>query len=164
MKAGLSRKGKISLAVVISLVTILAGTALALSSISFHIGTVASYDFGGYGPGYPIPGTIQIQAFTMRPGDSVPWHYHKGVSYVILARGTLTEQHVVGPEQCASEELSAGSAFVEPPGQVHSVTNNGSEVALIWWATVFPERDGIMQFSPEFKSGGVYPASIPNCR
>jgi len=163
MKRGLSRKGKLSVGLVIALVTIPAGTALALSSISFKIATVASYDFGGYGPGYPVPGTIQIQAFTMKPGDTVPWHYHKGVSYVILSRGTLTEQHLVGADQCASEALSAGSAFVEPAGLVHSVTNTGNNVAVIWCATIFPKSDGIAHVSPDFKSGGVYHANAPSC-
>src|SRR5262245_35516514 len=76
----------------------------------------------------------------MKPGDTVPWHYHKGVSYVILSRGTLTEQHLVGPNQCESEELSAGGAFVEPAGLVHSVTNTGNGSAEIWWATIPPKR------------------------
>jgi hypothetical protein len=160
----MSRKRTISVGIVIALVTVLTGTALALSSISFRIGTVASYDFGGYGPGYPIPGTIQIQAFTLKPGDTIPWHYHKGVSYVILSHGTLTEQHVVGPAQCASEELTGGSAFVESPGQVHSVTNTGQDVAVISWATVFPKSDGIVQYNPEFKSGGIYIVTAPNCK
>ena len=163
MKKVLLRKGAFSVVVALALVVILASTALGLSSISFKIGTVASYDFGGYGPGYPIPGTIQIQAFTMKPGDIVPWHYHKGVSYVILAHGTLTEQHLVGPDQCASEEVTAGSAFVESPAQVHTITNTGNDFAVIWWATVFPKDDGIVHFSPEFKSGGIYPATPPNC-
>src|SRR5581483_9355712 len=139
----MSRQRKIALSLVVVLVTVLTGTAVALATISFTLGTVASYDFGSFDPGYPVPATMQFEAFTMKPGDTIPWHFHKATSYVVLARGTLTEQHVVGPDQCASEELSAGSAFVEPPGQVHSVTNNGSEVALIWWATVFPEREGI---------------------
>jgi len=164
MKRKLSRKGKVSVGLAIGLVTILAGTALALSNIAFTLGTIASYDFGAFGPGYPVPGTIQIQAFVMKHGDTVPWHYHKGVSYVILSRGTLTEQHLVGHDQCESEELSAGSAFVEPAGLVHSVTNTGNDVAVIWWATIFPQSDGIAQFSPEFKSGGVYPANPPHCR
>jgi len=138
-------------------------TAWALANIELKLGTVASYDFGAFGPGYPVPGTIQIHAFTMRPGDTVPWHFHKGVSYVILARGTLTEQHVVGPDQCASEEVPAGSAFVESAGQVHTVTNTGRDSALIWWATVFPQSDGIVRFSPEFTAGGVYPVNAPNC-
>jgi hypothetical protein len=159
----MSRKAKIAVSVVLALVTILTGTALALSNMSFNLGTVASYDFGGYGPGYPVPGTIQIHAFKMNPGDTIPWHYHKGVSYVILARGTLTEQHLAGPGQCASEEVPAGSGFVETPGLVHSVSNTGSDVAIVWWATVFPASDGIVQFSPEFKAGGVYPVNAPTC-
>src|SRR5262245_17977329 len=135
MKKWLSRNAIVSAAVATVLVTVLAGTALALSNIALKLGTVASYDFGGFGPGYPVPGTIQIHAFTMNPGDTVPWHYHKGISYVILAHGTLAEQHVVGPDRCASEEVTAGSAFVESPGQVHSVTNSGGDRAVIWWAT-----------------------------
>ena len=160
----MSRKTKISIGMVIALVTVLTGTALALSSISFNIGTVASYDFGGYGPGFPIPATIQIQAFKLNPGETIPWHSHKGVSYVILSRGTLTEQHLVGPARCASEELTAGSAFVESPGQVHSVTNTGQDVAVISWATIFPKSDGIVQYNPEFKFGGIYLVTAPNCK
>jgi quercetin dioxygenase-like cupin family protein len=157
------RRGKFVAVTTVTLVLLLVGTALALSNISFTTGAVASYDFGSFGPGYPVPGTVQIQAFTLKPGDTIPWHYHKALSYVILARGTLTEQHAIAPSQCASEELTAGSAFVEPPGLVHSVTNTGNDAAVIWWATVFPESDGITPFSPAFHSGGVYPAAAPNC-
>lgn len=159
----MSRKQTIAAGVLISLVTLLVGAAFGLSNIALKLGTVASYDFGGYGPGYPIPGTIQIHAFKMNPGDTVPWHYHKGVSYVILARGTLTEQHIIGPNQCGSEEVTAGNAFVETPGLVHSVTNTGSDVAVIWWATIFPKSDGIVHFSHDFKAGGVYPVNPPTC-
>ena len=159
----MSQKGKILAGIAISVVTVLVGTALALSNIALKLGTVASYDFGGYGPGYPVPGTIQIHAFRMNPGDTVPWHYHKGVSYVILAHGTLTEQHLIGNDRCASEQVMGGSAFVEPPGQVHSVTNTGNEVAVIWWATIFPKSDPIVQFTPEFKAGGSYFVNPPSC-
>ena len=159
----MSQKVKITVGIAVVLGTIVAGSALALSTLAFTIGTIAAYDFGGFGPGYPVPGTVQIQAFAMKPGDTVPWHYHKGPSYVILERGTLTEQHILGPNQCASEEVTAGSAFVEPPGLVHTVTNTGNGVAVIWWATVFPKSDGIVRFSPEFKSGGVYAADVPTC-
>ena len=99
----------------------------------------------------------------MAPRESIPWHFHKATSYVVLARGTLTEQHVSGPNQCDSEEVAAGSAFIEPAGAVHTVTNTGRGSALIWWATVFPESDGVAPFTPSFKSGGVYPADVPSC-
>jgi quercetin dioxygenase-like cupin family protein len=163
MKKWLSRKATVSAVGAIVLLTAVAGTAWALSNVNLKLGTVASYDFGGFGPGYPVPGTIQIHTFTMNPGDALPWHYHKGVSYVILAHGTLTEQHLVGPGQCASEELDAGNAFVESPGQIHNVINTGHDRAVIWWATVFPESDGVVRFTPEFRAGGVYPVDAPNC-
>ena len=164
MKRKLSRKVKISVGLAIGLVAILAGTALALTNISLILGTVASYDFGAFGPGYPVPGSIQVQTFIMKQGDTIPWHYHKGVSYVILSRGTLTEQHLTGADQCVSEQLSAGSAFIEPAGLIHSVTNTGNGSAEVTWATVFPQSDGITEFSPEFKAGGVYPVNPPYCR
>ena len=105
----MSRRRTIAAGVVIALTTVLVGTALALSSISFITGTTASYDFGGFGPGFPVPGTVQIQAFTLAPGETIPWHFHKATSYVVLARGTLTEQHVAGPDQCDVEEFAATS-------------------------------------------------------
>ena len=158
------RNGRIAAGTAILLTGILVGTAdAAPANISFHTGTVASYDFGGFGPGYPVPGTIQIQAFTLQPGDTIPWHYHKGVSYVILKRGTLTETHLVGPHRCAKEQLTAGNAFIESPGDVHTVTNNSADVAVIWWSTIFPKSDGIVEFSPEFKAGGIYFVPAPNC-
>lgn len=151
----MSRKRKIKIGTVVALVTILVGTALAITNIAFKLGTIASYDFGGYGPGYPVPGTIQIQGFKMQPGETVPWHYHKGMSYVILSHGTLTETHQIGADQCTSEELTAGGAFVETAGQVHTVSNTGKDTAVIWWATVYPQSDG---------PGGIYPANPPNCK
>jgi len=149
--------------VVASLVTLLLGAALALSNIALKLGTISSYDFGGYGPGYPVPGTVQIHAFKMNPGDAIPWHYHKALSYVILLHGSLTEQHLDGPDHCSSEAVAEGSAFVEGPGQVHTVTNSGTDVAVIWWATVFPKSDGIVRFTKDFRAGGVYPVNAPAC-
>jgi len=159
----MTRKRKLIVGTLIGLMTVLVGSAFALSNIALLLGTIPAYDFGIAGPGYPVPATVQIHAFTMKPGDAVPWHFHKGVSYVILAHGNLTEEHLVGPDQCVSEEFKRGSAFVESPGQVHSVKNTGNNVAVIWWATVFPQSDGVVEFAPGFKVGGVYPVRAPNC-
>ena len=91
MKQGLSRQASIAAAVGIGLVTVLAGTALALSNIALTLGTVASYDFGGYGPGYPVPGTVQIHIFKMNPGDSIPWHLAKKKVPHLGSDGRLVE-------------------------------------------------------------------------
>ena len=157
------RKQKLILGTLMGLVTVLVGSAIALSNIALILGTIPAYDFGVAGPGYPVPATVQIHAFTMKPGDTVPWHYHKGLSYVILAHGTLTEEHLAGPNSCDSEEFTQGSAFAESAGQIHTVKNTGNSVAVIWWATLFPKSDGIVEFAPGFKVGGVYPVPAPNC-
>jgi len=160
----LSRKGQIAAGAAIVVMGMLAGIAAAApENISLHTGTIANYDFGGFGPGYPVPGTIQIHGLTLQPGDTIPWHYHKGVSYVILKRGTLTETHLVGAHRCAKETLRAGGAFTESPGQVHTITNNSAEVAVIWWSTAFPESDGITVFSPDFRAGSTYFVTAPDC-
>ena len=159
----MTRKRKQAIGTLICLMTVMVASAFALSNIALFLGTVPAYDFGVAGPGYPVPATVQIHAFVMKPGDVIPWHFHKATSYVILARGQLTEEHLIGPNQCASEEFTGGAAFVESPGQAHSVKNTGSNVAVIWWATVFPQSDGIVEFAPGFKAGGVYPVQAPDC-
>lgn len=152
MKRFLSPKVKISIAIAIAVAAVMVGTALGVSNLLLQIGTISSYDFGAFGPGYPVPGSVQIQALTLRPGDTVPWHYHKALSYVILAHGTLTETHLIGQNHCASEDVHGGDAFAEAPNEVHTITNTGHDVAVIWWATVFPQSDG---------PGGIYPVDPP---
>ena len=147
---------RVLLGVIAFLLALFIGKAFAFSNFSLTTGTVDSYDFGNFGPGYAVPGTVLINGFTLRPGESSGWHYHKGQSYVIVVHGTLTEADVDGPNHCSSRQDVSGSAFVETPGHVHNVTNNGNDVVLVWWATVFPEIDGI-------QSGGTYAASAPSC-
>lgn len=154
----MSRRSKIA-AVVLSL-AVLVGTALALANISLTLGSTPSYDFGSYGV---HPATVQFHSFTVKPGEMIPWHYHKAISYVVLERGTLTETHVQDGS-CVSEEFQAGSAFVEQPGEVHTVANTGRSVAVITWATAFPTSDGVHEHLPQFTLGGIYPPeSVPNC-
>jgi hypothetical protein len=68
--------------------------------------------------------------------DSTGWHHHEGPSWVILERANS----VVETEACeSSTPLQAGTAFAEPPNNVHKVDNFGPGEATIWWATVYPQ-------------------------
>lgn len=119
-----------------------AGMAFAFTLLFSYQGTVADYDFGGFGPGHDMPGTVEIQAFTLDPGENVPWHYHKGLSYVVLVQGNLSEQELNRQGRCAApHSFKAGTAFVETPGRIHTVTNTSSGTAIIYWATIFPKGD-----------------------
>jgi len=155
---GPSCKRKITVGIAAGILTLLAGPAFAFSDVFFKSGTVDAYDFGTvHGEYIGIrPAFVVIEGFTMRPGDSVGWHYHKGTSYIIIANGTITEQDVEQNTNCSSRQDTGGSAFVEPPGKIHNVTNNGPGVAIIWWATIFPQSDGI-------QSDGTYYVDPPGC-
>ena len=164
----MSRKGKIAGGAVLGLL-IAVGTAYALANFSLTLGDViGGYNFND-GMGV-VPAIAQIHGFVMKPGDTIPWHHHKATSYVILVRGDLTETHVISTNpdtklsQCGTVQVSGGTAFVEVPNEIHTVTNTGNRDAVIWWATVFPKSDGITEFSPAFKAGGVIgETSPPTC-
>ena len=153
----------------LGVLTILAGTAFALSNISLTLGSVpGSYDFGtinlttgGTDPVGTRPATVQIHTFTVKPGETINWHYHRGLAYVVIEHGTLSEQHLDGNSCSAWVAFGAGSAFVEEPGDVHRVANTGKGDAVVTWATAFPTEDGVFQILPQFTVGGVYPAPNP---
>ena len=143
---------------------VLAGTAFALANISLTLGsTPGSFDFGPTFGGSQ-PATIQFHTFTIKPGEVIPWHHHKAISYVVLERGTLTETHFdEGSQHCVSAEFQAGTGFVEEANEDHTVTNTGKSAAVITWATAFPAKDGLVRISPEFTVGGIYFVDAPNC-
>jgi quercetin dioxygenase-like cupin family protein len=121
--------------------------AFAFAVMFTYQGTVDSFDFGEFGPGHPVPGTIEIQAFNLRPGEVVPWHFHKGTSYVMVVRGHLIEQDLTPEGGCGGVgALEAGQAFVEPAGRVHQVMNPGPGAVTIYWATIFPQGGTDLNF------------------
>ena len=121
------RKGKFAA----GLAVILASTAFALSFQHTTTGRIDNFAF----PSANGPGFVQIQSLILKPGDSTGWHHHDGPSFVILERGN----GVVETESCGgSTPLQAGTAFAEPPNNVHKVDNYGPGEATIWWATVYP--------------------------
>lgn len=165
----MSSTRKIAGVTAVGVLTILAGTAFALSNISLTLGSLPGYDFGTVnlttGDTDPVgtrPATVQFHTFTVKPGEAIGWHYHKALAYVAIERGTLSEQHVNADGSCSGwVAFGVGSAFVEEPGDVHRVTNTGNSVAVVTWATAFPTEDGIVPVLPQFSVGGVYPPPNP---
>ena len=78
-------------------------------------------------------GTIPLQfgtdivmvQLTVEPGGSSGWHSHPGGAIIVVKQGTLTVHKAIGSE-CVVETRSAGDAFIERPGEVDQVTNNGT--------------------------------------
>jgi|SoiMethySBSTD1v2_1073268.scaffolds.fasta_scaffold188732_3 quercetin dioxygenase-like cupin family protein len=166
----MSTTRKIAAGAVIGVLTILAGTAFALSNISLTLGSLpGSYDFGtvnlttgGIDPVGTKPATVQVHTFTVKPGETLNWHYHRALAYVVIEHGTLSEQHINADGTCSAwVAFGVGSAFVEEPGDVHRVANTGKSEAVVTWATAFPTEDGVFRILPQFTVGGVYPPPNP---
>jgi len=161
---------KVAGGAVVGVLTILAGTAFALSNISLTLGSLpGSYDFGTIilttGDVDHVGSkraTVQFHTFHVKPGETVDWHYHRGLAYVVIEHGALSEQHLNPGGTCSAwETFGTGSAFVEQPGEVHRVANTGKSDAVVTWATAFPTEDGVFQLLPQFTVGGAYPPPNP---
>ncbi len=115
----------------------------------------------------PTGQIISIIQLTLDPGDTVPWHYHTGPGWGTILSGTLTEDEGCGTELKA---YSAGSAFAETPGKVHSVINLGSVPVVMTWTEIIPGCDtsGGTIYLPngpecEGKSGRSHLEPVPSC-
>ena len=84
-------------------------------------------------------GTIPLQVGTdvtmaqisVNPGGSSGWHSHPGGAIIVVAQGTLTVYHARG-DACETTTYSAGQAFIERPGEVDNVLNEGSSPYVLY--------------------------------
>src|SRR4051794_8914835 len=68
---------------------------------------------------------IAMAQITVNPGGSSGWHSHPGGAIIIVQAGTLTTYRSVG-RRCEATTYTVGQAFIERPGEVDQVVNNGS--------------------------------------
>lgn len=84
-----------------------------------------------------------------QPGGTTGWHYHPGPVVVVVKSGTLTEVHING---CTTDHF-AGSAFFEPPNEVHNVVNNAKVVTEVY--ATFLSPTGSQPLIPAYDPGRV---------
>ncbi len=64
-----------------------------------------------------------VQDITIAPGGYSGWHSHPGISFVMVRSGTATFYQAADP--ATPQVYSAGTGFVEEPGDVHNAVNEG---------------------------------------
>jgi quercetin dioxygenase-like cupin family protein len=64
-----------------------------------------------------------VQDVTIAPGGYSGWHSHPGISFVMVRSGTATFYQAADP--ATPHVYSAGTGFVEEPGDVHNAVNEG---------------------------------------
>ena len=64
-----------------------------------------------------------VQDVTFAPGGYSGWHSHPGHSFVMVRSGTASFYQAADP--ATPQVYSAGTGFVEQPGDVHNAVNEG---------------------------------------
>ena len=73
-----------------------------------------------------VKGTdVQVRVFTLAPGETIPWHFHRGSSdhYFVLA-GLLS---ISTREPASTRTLSSGQTYKISPGTAHLIANGGED-------------------------------------
>ena len=68
---------------------------------------------------------VVMSKITVNPGGASGWHSHPGGAVIVVAEGALTV-YSASDDLCRISTYSAGQAFIERPGEVDDVLNNGS--------------------------------------
>jgi quercetin dioxygenase-like cupin family protein len=83
-----------------------------------------------------VPGSADVALLkvVLEPGGSTGWHHHPGVALVSVKSGALSEYH----GGCHKTVYKEGKGFVESPGEVHIVRNDGNVDAVLYATFVIP--------------------------
>jgi quercetin dioxygenase-like cupin family protein len=83
---------------------------------------------------YKAPWDVTALRVTLPPGASTGWHRHPGPGFMVVVQGAVT----LYANDCTKTTYSKGQAYVEVPGLVNLVRNEGSEPAVFVGEFVVP--------------------------
>lgn len=83
---------------------------------------------------YKAPWDVTSLRITLPPGGSTGWHRHPGPGFMVVTQGAVT----VYANDCRKTTYTKGQAYVEVPGLVNLVRNDGAEPAVFVGAFVVP--------------------------
>ena len=83
---------------------------------------------------YKAPWDVTSLRITLPPGGSTGWHRHPGPGFMVVTQGTVT----VYANDCKKSTYAKGQAYVEVPGLVNLVRNDGAELAVFVGSFVVP--------------------------
>jgi len=101
----------------------------AATTVVVAVGTIPHSDL------FDGPATLTVRQLLISPGEVLAWHYHPGVAYNVIKRGTLTVEDGCGQE----EVFKAGQAFEETELHVHRAKNLGMEEVEVYNTFIVPD-------------------------
>lgn len=115
----------ISLGIVALSITVYSATTNILA-----VGTIANSQL------FDGPATVTVRTLTIKPGESLAWHYHPGYAFNVIKSGTLTVEDGCGG---GDEVLPTGQAFEEMDGRVHRAKNLTAEDVVVYNTFIVPQ-------------------------
>lgn len=78
----------------------------------------------------PVPSGLDfvIQEVVIAPGGTSGWHTHPGQSLVLVTGSGVTFVHA----DCTTTSFPAGTGFIDQPGVIHLVRNDGTAPAILF--------------------------------
>jgi quercetin dioxygenase-like cupin family protein len=98
-----------------------------------------SYALVNASPLANVPGkNLTAVTVELAPGALLPAHTHAGFVFAYVLEGTVRSQL----NQGESVDYTTGQSWVEPPGTIHSLTQNPSSTETTTILAVFVAQDG----------------------
>ena len=78
----------------------------------------------------PVPAALDfvIQEVVIAPGGTSGWHTHPGQTMVLVTGSGVTFVHA----DCTTTAYAAGTGFIDQPGAIHMVRNDGTAPAILF--------------------------------
>lgn len=88
---------------------------------------------------YSTPWDVTTLRITLPPGGSTGWHRHPGPGFMTVVSGAVT----VYANDCTKKTYARGQSYVEVPGLVNLVRNDGTEPAVFVGTFVVPSTASV---------------------
>jgi quercetin dioxygenase-like cupin family protein len=86
------------------------------------------------------PATVTVRTLTIKPGETLAWHYHPGYAFNVVKSGTLTVEDGCGGEETLTPNPGPESAFEEMDGRVHRAKNlSPTEDVVVYNTFIVPQ-------------------------
>ena len=106
------------------------------------------------------PATVTARTLTIKPGETLAWHYHPGYAFNAVKSGALTFEEGCG----GTETLTPGQAFEEVDGHVHRAMNLSAEDAVVSNTFIVPQgRPTTVNIPGNVRRCGP-PAEVNECK
>ena len=108
------------------------------------------------------PATVTVRTLTIKPGESLQWHYHPGYAYNVVKSGTLTVEDGCGGHE---ETLLPTDAFEEMDGRVHRAKNlSATEDVVVYNTFIVPEGKPTTRNTPNNERRCGPPVDMNECK